>query len=111
MERLEDQETQPEGRNCRAPTITPVFRTDGSGDTYIFTDYLSKISPKFRNEVGCATTVGFQSWGRRQRQLGLTTTVKKTPGAIGYIAASYLIAAGLGPPRSRTRRASSSSRT
>ncbi len=38
-------------------TITPVFRSDGSGDTYTFTEYLSKISPAWRSEVGFATSV------------------------------------------------------
>jgi phosphate transport system substrate-binding protein len=77
-------------------TITPVFRSDGSGDTYTFTNYLSKISPAWRNEVGYATTVGFKAGVGGKGNAGVTSTVVKTPGAIGYISASYLIAAGLG---------------
>jgi phosphate transport system substrate-binding protein len=77
-------------------TITPVFRSDGSGDTYTFTNYLSKISPAWRNEVGYATTVGFKAGVGAKGNSGITATVVKTPGAIGYISASYLIAAGLG---------------
>jgi phosphate transport system substrate-binding protein len=77
-------------------TITPVFRSDGSGDTYTFTNYLSKISPAWRNEVGYATTVGFKAGVGAKGNAGITATVVKTPGAIGYISASYLIAAGLG---------------
>jgi hypothetical protein len=42
-------------------TITPVFRSDGSGDTYTFTNYLSKVSSAWKNEVGFATTVGFKA--------------------------------------------------
>jgi len=77
-------------------TITPVFRSDGSGDTYTFTNYLSKISPAWKSEVGYATTVGFKAGVGAKGNAGITATVVKTPGAIGYISASYLIAAGLG---------------
>lgn len=76
-------------------TITPVFRSDGSGDTYAFTNYLSKISPAWRNEVGYATTVGFKAGIGAKGNSGVTATVVKTPGAIGYISGYYLIAAGV----------------
>jgi phosphate transport system substrate-binding protein len=76
--------------------ITPVFRSDGSGDTYAFTNYLSKISPAWKSEIGYATTVGFKAGVGAKGNAGITATVTKTPGAIGYISASYLIAAGLG---------------
>ncbi len=76
--------------------ITPVFRSDGSGDTYAFTNYLSKVSKSWKNEVGYATTVGFSHGVGAKGNSGVTATVVKTPGAIGYISASYLIAAGLG---------------
>jgi phosphate transport system substrate-binding protein len=76
--------------------ITPVFRSDGSGDTYAFTNYLSKISPAWKSEVGFATSVGFKAGVGSKGNAGVTSTVTKTPGAIGYISASYLIAAGVG---------------
>jgi phosphate transport system substrate-binding protein len=84
------------GAKLPALTITPVFRSDGSGDTYAFTNYLSKISPAWKNEVGYATSVGFKAGVGAKGNSGITSTVTKTPGAIGYISASYLIAAGLG---------------
>jgi phosphate transport system substrate-binding protein len=74
--------------------ITPIYRSDGSGDTYAFTNYLSKISPAWKSEVGYATTVGFKAGIGAKGNAGITSTVAKTPGAIGYISASYLIAAG-----------------
>ncbi len=74
--------------------ITPIYRSDGSGDTYAFTNYLSKISPAWKNEVGYATTVGFKAGVGAKGNAGITSTVAKTQGAIGYISASYLIAAG-----------------
>jgi phosphate transport system substrate-binding protein len=77
-------------------TITPVFRSDGSGDTYAFTNYLSKVSSAWKREVGYATTVGFPPGGIGAKgNSGVTATVVKTPGSIGYISAFYLIAAGL----------------
>jgi phosphate transport system substrate-binding protein len=75
-------------------TITPIYRSDGSGDTYAFTNYLSKISPAWKSEVGYATTVGFKAGVGAKGNAGVTSTVAKTQGAIGYISASYLIAAG-----------------
>jgi phosphate transport system substrate-binding protein len=75
--------------------ITPVFRSDGSGDTYAFTNYLSKVSSAWKNERGFATTVGFTVGTGAKGNAGVTSTVTKTPGAIGYISASYLIAAEL----------------
>ena len=86
-----------------------MFRSDGSGDTYAFTNYLSKISPAWKNEVGFATTVGFKAGVGAKGNAGVTSTVAKTPGAIGYISASYLIAAGArrrrGPEQGRQIRA------
>ncbi|HET9676657.1 MAG TPA: phosphate ABC transporter substrate-binding protein PstS [Solirubrobacterales bacterium] len=76
-------------------SITPVFRSDGSGDTYAFTNFLSKVSSAWKNEVGYATTVGFANGVGAKGNAGVTATVVKTPGAIGYISAFYLIAAGL----------------
>src|SRR4029077_14862952 len=75
--------------------ITPIYRSDGSGDTYAFTNYLSKISPAWKSEVGYATTVGFKAGVGAKGNAGITATVVKTPGAIGYISAYYLIAAGV----------------
>jgi phosphate transport system substrate-binding protein len=76
--------------------ITPVFRSDGSGDTYAFTDYLSKVSGTWKSQVGFSTSVGFKAGIGAKGNAGVTSTVSKTPGAVGYISASYLIAAGLG---------------
>lgn len=83
------------GAKLPATKVTPVYRTDGSGDTYVFTDFLSKVNSKFRSQVGAATSVGFPVGVGAKGNLGLTNTVKKTPGAISYIAASYMIASGM----------------
>jgi phosphate transport system substrate-binding protein len=75
-------------------TITPIFRSDGSGDTYAFTNYLSKVSPQWRSQFGFGTSVGFKAGIGAKGNSGVTSGLK-TPGAIGYVAAAYLIGAGV----------------
>jgi phosphate transport system substrate-binding protein len=75
--------------------ITVVFRSDGSGDTYAFTDYLSSISPTWKSQVGNATSVSFPTGVGGKGNAGVTAVVSSTSGAIGYISASYIIAQGL----------------
>jgi phosphate transport system substrate-binding protein len=74
--------------------ITPIFRSDGSGDTYAFTNYLSKVSPSWRGQYGFGTSVGFKVGVGAKGNSGVTNSLK-TPGAIGYVAAAYLIGAGI----------------
>ncbi len=76
--------------------ITPVYRSDGSGDTYAFTNYLSKISPTWLSQVGYSTAVNFPSGVGGKGNSGVTAIVSSTEGAIGYISASYIIAHQLG---------------
>ena len=83
------------GVRLPALKITPVFRSDGSGDTYAFTDYLSRVSPTWKSQVGAATTVTFTAGVGGKGNSGVTALVSSTSGAIGYISASYLIEHGL----------------
>ncbi len=83
------------GKSLPNKTITPVFRTDGSGDTYAFTNYLSKVSGAFKGQVGVGTAVSFKTGVGGKGNLGVTTALQGTPGAIAYIAVSYLIAHGV----------------
>ncbi len=76
--------------------ITPVFRSDGSGDTYAFTDYLSHVSPTWKSQIGNATTVTFPTGVGGKGNAGVTAVVSSTDGSIGYISASYIIAHQLG---------------
>src|ERR1700759_2729019 len=76
--------------------ITPIYRSDGSGDTYAFTNFLSRISPAWKSEVGVATTVGFKAGIGAKGNAGVTSLDPKPPGSIGYTSASSLTAAGLG---------------
>jgi phosphate transport system substrate-binding protein len=76
--------------------ITPVFRSDGSGDTYAFTDYLSRVSSAWKTKVGFATSVSFPTGVGGKGNDGETAIVSSTNGAISYISASYIIAHHLG---------------
>jgi phosphate transport system substrate-binding protein len=73
-------------------TITPVFRSDGSGDTYAFTDYLSRMSTTWKTHIGNATSVAFPKGVGGKGNDGVTAVVSSTNGSIGYISASYIIA-------------------
>jgi phosphate transport system substrate-binding protein len=72
--------------------ITPVFRSDGSGDTYVFTDFLSQTSTAWRSAVGNATAVSFPTGVGAKGNDGVAAAVQQTKGAIGYIAISYVLA-------------------
>jgi phosphate transport system substrate-binding protein len=76
-----------------ALAITPVYRTDGSGDTYAFTNYLSKVSPSWSSQIGYATQVSFPTGVGGKGNAGVKAIVGSTSGAIGYLSASYIIAA------------------
>ncbi len=72
--------------------ISVVYRSDGSGDTYAFTNYLSDVSPEWKSSVGFATSVSFKTGTGAKGNAGVTAVVVATNGSIGYISASYIIA-------------------
>jgi phosphate transport system substrate-binding protein len=73
-------------------TITPIHRSDGSGTTYIFTDYLSTVSADWKARVGKGKSVSWPAVGQGQKgNEGVATTVKQTPGAIGYVELAYVL--------------------
>ena len=71
--------------------ITVVHRSDGSGTTYIWVDYLSKISAEFRKSVGVATSVNWPAGVGGKGNEGVAGLVKQTPGAIGYVELIYAL--------------------
>jgi len=71
--------------------ILVVHRSDGSGTTYIFTDYLSKVSPEWRSRVGHATSVQWPVGLGGKGNEGVTQQVKGSPGAIGYVELIYAL--------------------
>jgi phosphate transport system substrate-binding protein len=74
--------------------ITPFHRTDGSGDTYAFTRYLSDVSHSFATQVGASTTVSFPGGAGAKGNTGMASAVTPntgTAGAIAYVAVTYVI--------------------
>ena len=69
--------------------ITVAHRSDGSGTTYIFVDYLSKVSPDFKKTVGVATSVNWPVGVGGKGNEGVAGLVKQTPGSIGYVELIY----------------------
>jgi phosphate transport system substrate-binding protein len=69
--------------------ILPVYRTDGSGTTYVFTDYLSAVSPEWKTAVGVGKSVKWPAGLGAKGNEGVTGQVKQTPGAIGYVELAY----------------------
>lgn len=80
------------GVNLPATKIQPVYRTDGSGDTYAFTDYLSKISPQWKSQVGSATQVHFPVGLGGKGNSGVGGVLASTNGSIAYIGTAYVVA-------------------
>src|SRR6266705_6281588 len=72
--------------------IVVVHRSDGSGTTFIWTDYLSKVSPEWEQKVGRGPSVNWPVGLGGKGNEGVTATVKQTPGAIGYVELGYAIA-------------------
>jgi phosphate transport system substrate-binding protein len=69
--------------------ILVVHRSDGSGTTFIFTDYLSKVSPEWKERVGSATSVSWPTGLGGKGNEGVTQQVKQNEGTIGYVELIY----------------------
>jgi phosphate transport system substrate-binding protein len=72
-------------------SITVVHRSDGSGDTYVFTNYLSKVNKAWKSKVGSSTTVSWPAGIGGKGNAGVSAAVKANPGAIGYVSDFYAI--------------------
>jgi phosphate transport system substrate-binding protein len=77
------------GAKLPATSITVAHRSDGSGTTYGFTDYLSKVSPEWKEKVGVGKSVKWPAGLGGKGNEGVTGLVKQTPGAIGYVELAY----------------------
>ena len=76
--------------------VIVVHRSDGSGTTYIFTDYLNKFSREWKDKVGYATSVNWPVGLGGKGNEGVTQQVKQTEGAIGYVELIYALSNKLG---------------
>jgi phosphate transport system substrate-binding protein len=79
------------GVNLPSTDITVVHRSDGSGTTYIFVDYLAKVSPEFKKTVGVATSVKWPVGVGGKGNEGVAGLVSQTPGSIGYVELIYAL--------------------
>jgi len=79
------------GVKLPAIALVPMHRSDGSGTTYIFTDYLSKVSPEWQRNVGRGTSVNWPVGLGGKGNEGVAGLVKQTPNAIGYVELIYAL--------------------
>ena len=80
------------GVNLPAEAIIPVFRSDGSGTTFVFTDYLAKVSPMWATKFGAGKSVNFPSGQAAKGNPGVAGVIKQTKNAIGYVGSEYAFA-------------------
>jgi phosphate transport system substrate-binding protein len=69
--------------------IAVVFRSDGSGTTFVWTNYLSKVSPDFKSKIGSNTSVQFPAGIGAKGNEGVANNVMQTKGSIGYVEYAY----------------------
>jgi phosphate transport system substrate-binding protein len=86
------------GAGLPSTKITPVYRSDGSGDTYAFTNYLSTVDPEFKSKVGTSTTVKFPTGVGAEKNDGVSAAISQTDGAIGYVGLAYALSNELSMP-------------
>ena len=80
--------------NIKLPneSIIPVFRSDGSGTTFVFTDYLTKVSPMWKEKLGVGKSVNFPSGQAAKGNPGVAGVIKQTKNSIGYVGSEYAFA-------------------
>jgi phosphate transport system substrate-binding protein len=74
-----------------ASDITVVHRSDGSGTSYVWVDYLAKVSPEWKTKVGVATSVNWPVGLGGKGNEGVAGLVKQTPGSLGYVELIYAL--------------------
>ena len=72
--------------------IIPVFRSDGSGTTFVFTDYLTKVSPMWASKYGAGKSVNFPSGQAAKGNPGVAGVIAQTKNSIGYVGSEYAFA-------------------
>jgi phosphate transport system substrate-binding protein len=86
-----------ENRGVKLPDalIVPVHRSDGSGTSFVFTDYLSKVSPEWEKRVGRGPSVNWPTGLGGKGNEGVAGLVKQTPNSIGYVELIYAVQTGM----------------
>ena len=75
-----------------AENIIPVFRSDGSGTTFVFTDYLTKVSSMWASKFGAGKSVNFPSGQAAKGNPGVAGVIAQTKNSIGYVGSEYAFA-------------------
>ncbi len=93
MHKWNDPALRAANRGVRLPDseIVVVHRSDGSGTTFVWTDYLSKVSPEWRQAVGSGATVNWPTGLGVERNEGMAERVGQTPNSIGYAEFIYAV--------------------
>ena len=81
-----------EGVNLPAKNIVLAYRSDGSGTTFIFTDYLSKVSEEWKSKYGAGKSVDFPVGQAAKGNPGVAGIIANTPYALGYVGSEYAFA-------------------
>jgi phosphate transport system substrate-binding protein len=79
------------GVSLPSKAILPVYRSEGSGTTFIFTDYLSKVNPGWASKVGKNTSVQWPAGLGAKGNEGVSGMVRQTPGSMGYVELIYAL--------------------
>ncbi len=79
------------GANLPNASITVVHRSDGSGTTFVWSDYLSKVSPEWKSKVGAQTSLSWPVGLGQKGNEGVAGFVKQTPNSIGYVELIYAV--------------------
>jgi phosphate transport system substrate-binding protein len=79
------------GANLPSLKITPVFRSDGSGTSYNFTDYLSSVNGTWKAKIGTSTQPAFPAGQGASGSSGVAGLISRTDGAVGYVDVAYAI--------------------
>jgi phosphate transport system substrate-binding protein len=91
------------GQKLPDAMVTVIHRSDGSGTTAVFTDYLAKVSPEWKARVGAGKSVKWPVGLGGKGNEGVTGLVKATPGAVGYLELAYATQNRLGVAALRNR--------
>ena len=91
IKRWDDQKIKQDnpGANLPAADITVVHRADGSGTSYVFTDYLAKVSPEWKEKVGTDKSPKWPVGQGGKGNEGVTGQIKNQPNTIGYVELAY----------------------
>ena len=84
-------ELNPDAKLPNEPII-PVYRSDGSGTTFVFTDYLTKVSPMWASKYGAGKSVNFSFGQAAKGNPGVAGVIKQTKNTIGYVGSEYAFA-------------------